>query len=55
VAESSSVDLVTSFFKHLREGENKLEALGLARDDIRKAGYDHPFYWAPFIFVGEVR
>jgi tetratricopeptide (TPR) repeat protein len=54
VAESSSVDLVTSFFKHLREGKNKLEALKLARDEIRKAGYDHPFFWAPFILVGEV-
>jgi len=53
VAESSSVDLVTSFFKHLREGKNKLEALKLARDEIRKAGYDHPFFWAPFILVGE--
>ncbi len=54
VAESSSVDLVTSFFKHLSGGKNKLEALRLARDEIRKAGYDHPFFWAPFILVGEV-
>ena len=54
VAESSSVDLVTNFFKHLREGKNKLEALRLAREEIRKAGYDHPFFWAPFILVGEV-
>ncbi|MGO9118021.1 MAG: CHAT domain-containing protein [Desulfomonilaceae bacterium] len=54
VAESSSVDLVTSFFKHLREGKTKLDALKLARDEIRKAGYDHPFFWAPFILVGEV-
>jgi len=53
VAESSSVDLVTSFFKHLREGKNKMEALKLAREEIRKAGYDHPFFWAPFILVGE--
>jgi CHAT domain-containing protein/Tfp pilus assembly protein PilF len=53
VAESSSVDLVTSFFKYLREGKNKLEALKLAREEIRKAGYDHPFFWAPFILVGE--
>jgi len=54
VAERSSVQLVESFFKHLREGKNKLEALRLARDEIRKTGYDHPFYWAPFILVGEV-
>ena len=54
VSETASVNLVESFFKHIREGKNKLEALKLARDEIRKAGYDHPFYWAPFILVGEV-
>ena len=54
VAEKSSVQMVESFFKHLKEGKNRLEALRLARDEIRKAGYDHPFFWAPFILVGEV-
>ncbi len=54
VSETASVNLVESFFKHLKEGKNKLEALRLARQEIRKAGYDHPFYWAPFILVGEV-
>ena len=42
-----------NFLEHLK-GKNKLEALKLARDDVRKAGYKHPFYWAPFILVGEV-
>jgi CHAT domain-containing protein/tetratricopeptide (TPR) repeat protein len=54
VAESSSINLVESFFKHVRAGKNKLEALKLARDEVRAAGYDHPFFWAPFILVGEV-
>jgi tetratricopeptide (TPR) repeat protein len=53
VAEGSSVDLVESFFRHIKEGKNKLEALKLARDEIRKQGYDHPFFWASFILVGE--
>ena len=35
------------------EGNDKLEALRLARADIRRAGYEHPFFWAPFILVGE--
>jgi CHAT domain-containing protein len=55
VAESSSVNLMESFFVHVKEGNNKLEALKLAREEIRKAGYDHPFFWAPFILVGEVQ
>jgi tetratricopeptide (TPR) repeat protein len=54
VAEKSSVMLVESFFKHRKEGKSKLESLQMARKEIREAGYDHPFYWAPFILVGEV-
>jgi CHAT domain-containing protein len=54
VEESSSVDLVEGFFRNIKEGKNKLEALKLARDEIRKQGYDHPFFWASFILVGEV-
>ncbi|MEW6348591.1 MAG: CHAT domain-containing protein [Thermodesulfobacteriota bacterium] len=53
VAESSSVLLVERFFRHLRAGMNKLAALQLARKEIREQGYDHPFFWAPFILVGE--
>ncbi|MEW6347804.1 MAG: CHAT domain-containing protein [Thermodesulfobacteriota bacterium] len=53
VAEDSSVQLVESFFRHVREGRSKLDALALARQEIRESGYDHPFFWAPFILVGE--
>jgi CHAT domain-containing protein/tetratricopeptide (TPR) repeat protein len=53
VAEISSVRLVESFFRHLKAGKKKPEALNLARNEIRKAGYDHPFFWAAFILVGE--
>jgi len=54
VAETGSVLLTEKFFQHLREGKNKLDALKLAREDVRKAGFQHPFYWASFILVGEV-
>lgn len=53
VAESSSVKLVEGFFCNLKDGKNRLEALQAARKEIREAGYDHPFFWAPFILVGE--
>ena len=55
VAEQSSVNLVERFCAHRKEGMNKLKALNQARKDIRKQGYDHPFFWAPFVLVGEVR
>jgi tetratricopeptide (TPR) repeat protein len=53
VSQAASVDLVQSIFTHVREGKSNLEALGLARQEIRKQGYDHPFFWASFILVGE--
>jgi tetratricopeptide (TPR) repeat protein len=55
VSEQSSVELVESFFKHIKDGVSKLDALNLARKDIREQGYDHPFFWAAFILVGETQ
>jgi CHAT domain-containing protein len=53
VAESSSIQLVRAFFKHLASEKGKPEALRLARQEVRNSGYDHPFFWAPFILTGE--
>ena len=54
VHEDASVKLVERFFRHINERKSELEAIKLARDEIRKEGYDHPYFWAPFILVGEV-
>jgi len=54
VSESSSVKLVESVFKNITDGKNKLESLRLARAELRQNGFDHPFFWASFILVGEV-
>ena len=53
VSESGSVLLTERFFQHLKEGKSKLDSLKAARDDIRNAGYKHPFFWSAFILVGE--
>jgi len=53
VAEQASVMLVEEFFRQLKDGKGKLEALGEARNHIRKQGYDHPFFWAAFVLAGE--
>jgi CHAT domain-containing protein len=34
-------------------GRPKDEALLKARKRLRQEGYEHPFYWAPFILIGE--
>jgi len=52
VSELVSVRLVKSFFENMKNGKSKSEALSLARGEIRKK-YDHPFFWAAFILVGE--
>ena len=50
--EDESTNLLTErLFVHLNQGKDHIEALRMARADIRQAGYDHPFFWAPFIMV----
>lgn len=53
VADQSTADLMTAYYKHLKQGKNKAEALSLAKRSLKKGGYHNPFYWAPFILVGE--
>lgn len=51
--ESNNHLLTEKFFGHLKAGADRLEALRLARAELRQAGYEHPFYWVLFILVGE--
>jgi CHAT domain-containing protein len=53
-------DLVTDFFRRLKAGADPSQALGAAQSGLR-AGHDassglsraHPFFWAPFVHVGD--
>lgn len=54
VSEKASVILVESFFRSINEGKSKLEALQLAREEVRGEGFDHPFFWSAFVLSGEV-
>ncbi|HEY3662622.1 MAG TPA: CHAT domain-containing tetratricopeptide repeat protein, partial [Chthoniobacterales bacterium] len=52
----SAVDgeLMVNFHRRLRAGVPAAEALRLASLDLAKnENYRHPFYWAPFIVIGE--
>jgi CHAT domain-containing protein len=53
VADEPSVILTESFFKNRKAGKSKLVSLQLARQEIRKQGFEHPFFWSAFILVGE--
>jgi|GEM_PF-388040 len=53
VAETSATDLTATFFSYVKEGKEPKEAMRLARNEIRRKGYEHPFYWASFILFGK--
>ncbi|MFZ6007693.1 MAG: CHAT domain-containing protein [Nitrospirota bacterium] len=52
VPSKETVEYMTAFYRYLKEGRSRAEALRLARNAI-KAKYPNPFYWAPFILHGE--
>jgi hypothetical protein len=54
MTEHGSVQLLESFFKAMNDGKSKLEALRQARNELRNAGYDHPFFWATCVLAGDV-
>jgi len=56
VDDRSSVDLMKNFYERLSQSgadENKSAALSAAQQDLRLTKkYQHPFYWAPFVLIG---
>ncbi len=52
VAEDASVAMSNEFFKQLKAGKDAKEALKLARETVRRSGWEHPFYWSAFILMG---
>ena len=45
-----------AFYRHLANGENKVEALRLAKLELLKDGFTaSPRYWAAFVLVGEAQ
>jgi len=53
VEDESTNLLAETFLQAVKEGQDKATALASARQALRRAGYDHPFYWAAFVLVGE--
>ncbi len=55
VFEKPSTELARHFFYALKQGMTETQALRHARRQIRKNGYDHPYFWASYILLGQVR
>lgn len=53
VADDSTALLMHEFYKNILAGKNKRDALAEARSEVFSGGYKHPFYWAPFVLMGE--
>jgi hypothetical protein len=54
VYDPSTKDLMFEFYKLLKNGKDKATALQQAQINIlQKEEYLHPYYWAPFILVGD--
>lgn len=56
VADDSTRDLMVEFYKQLAAGKSKAEALQAAQIKVMKEpGYHHPYFWAPFVLMGDWR
>ena len=56
VDDQSTAIIMKSFYKYLQSGSNKRQALSLAKLDYFKSAKGikkDPFYWAPFILMGD--
>lgn len=54
ISDSVTRDLMSSYYRGLREGLGRGDALRRAQLAIlNRKGHEHPFYWASFIQVGE--
>lgn len=53
VSDVSTSLLMHAFYEELLAGKPKPVALALARKKVHSSGFTNPFFWAPFILVGE--
>ena len=54
VADRSTSELMIHFYEQMNAGHGKTEALRRAKlRMIEDSRHSHPFYWAPFILIGE--
>jgi CHAT domain-containing protein/Tfp pilus assembly protein PilF len=54
VHSASTTDLMLAFHRNLKAGEGKAYALRSAALNLAKSPYyNHPFYWAPFVLIGD--
>lgn len=53
VQDQSTMEFMTSFYRHLSNSADKSLAIKKATLELREL-YPHPYYWAPFTLLGGV-
>ncbi len=53
VDDACTEKLMRSFYKHLKDGTRKGEALQAAKEELIDEGVTNPYYWASFILIGD--
>ena len=53
VSDASTALLMKQYYQNLLLGKSKDKALANARTWLFMNGYKEPFYWAPFVLIGE--
>ncbi len=56
VNDIATASLMKAFYKNLQQGMAKDEALRRAKLDLikgQKSAWQHPYYWAPFVLIGD--
>ncbi|MBI1745028.1 MAG: CHAT domain-containing protein, partial [Acidobacteria bacterium] len=53
VDDEATAQLMAAFYGYLARGLDKSRALQQAQADLRQGGRAHPFFWAPFILIGQ--
>ena len=53
VNDKSTAFFMKRFYRYLAEGFSKAQALRLAKQEMIRSKYAHPYYWAGFVLNGE--
>jgi CHAT domain-containing protein len=53
INDKSTADLMRHFYRYLAEGNDKAQALRLAKLKMIKSKFTHPFFWAGFVLNGD--
>jgi CHAT domain-containing protein/tetratricopeptide (TPR) repeat protein len=53
VNDHSTALFMEEFYRLLAQDVNKVEALAKTKEYLRQEGYENPYFWAPFILIGD--